>query len=154
VARSALLHEEPLDLAVLDITGPDHHDVGDRAVADPLLRTADHIGVAVAARRRLQRNRVGAVIGLGQREGADLLQPGHPRQPGLLLLLRSEHRDRLHGQPGLYADEGGDTAVATAELHVDQSGRERVHRRATVALDAVTDDAQLAELFDQGPGEL
>ena len=42
--------------------------------------------------RRLERDGVRAVLGLGQREGADLVEPRHRRQPALLLLLGPEQR--------------------------------------------------------------
>ena len=110
--------------------------------------------VAVAAGRGLQRDRVRTVQRLGQREGAELLQLGHRRQPALLLLLRAEHGDRLHRQPGLHPEEGAQAAVAAVEFHVDQPDGDRAHRRAAVPLDAVADDAQLAHPLDQRPGEL
>ena len=49
VPGRALLDEEALDLAVGHVAGPDDDDVGDGAVADPLLLPVDHPGVAVAA---------------------------------------------------------------------------------------------------------
>ena len=91
---------------------------------------------------------------LGQREGADGGQLGHRRQPPLPLLLRAEHGDRLHGQPGLDAEEGAQAAVAAVELEVDQTVGDRAHRRAAVALDPVADDPEAAKLLDQVTGEL
>ena len=79
---------------------------------------------------------------------------GHRGQPLLLLLLRAQHGDRLHGQPGLDPDEGGEATVATTQLHVDQPDRERVEVGTAVPDDPVADDAQRAELLDQRPGEL
>ena len=101
----------------------------------PIQRLApfEHVGVAVAARARLERDRVRAVVGLGQREGAELLEPRHPGQPPLLLLLGAEHRDRLHGQPGLHAQERAEAAVAAVQLHVDEAAGDRVEARAAVA---------------------
>ena len=50
-ARRALLHHEPLDLAVLHVAGPDDGVVGERGVADPLLLPVQHPVVAVAPGR-------------------------------------------------------------------------------------------------------
>ena len=117
------------------------------AVEDP--------GVAVAARRGLQRDRVRAVQRLGERERAELRRAraiaGSQR---CFCSSEPSMRDRAHRQPGLHAEEGAEAAVAAVELHVDQPGRDRAHRRAAVALDAVADDAQLGQPLDQRPGEL
>src|SRR4029453_13631959 len=61
------------------------------------------------------------------------------------LLLRSEQVDRAHRQSGLDPEEGPDAAIAATELHVDQPGRHRAHLGAAVALEAVPDQAELAE---------
>ena len=154
VARRAFLHEESLDPAVLDVAGPHHDDIGDGAVADPLLRAVDHVGIAVAARRGLQCDRVGPVVGLGERERADLLQPGHRRQPLLLLLLGAQHEDRLHREATMDHQECAHAPVAPGHLHRDQPSRHRIHVGAAVADDPVTDDPDRAELLDQRPREL
>ena len=52
---------------------PHDRDVGDRAVRDPHLRAVQDPVVAVAARTRAHRARVGAGVGLGQAEAADRL---------------------------------------------------------------------------------
>jgi hypothetical protein len=65
------------------------------------------------------------VVGLGQREGADCVQPRHRLEPARLLLGRAEQLDRLHREPGLDAEERPEAAVAAVELHVDESERER-----------------------------
>jgi len=96
VAGRALLHHEAAHVAVL-ASCPDQHHVGERAIADPALPPVQHVLVAVLARLGLQHHGVRAVLGLGQREGADLLERRHPRQPALALLVGAEHVDRLHG---------------------------------------------------------
>ena len=154
VAGSAALDEEALDLAVGHVAGPDHHDIGDGAVADPLLLAVEHPAVALAPRRRLQADGVRAVVRLGQREGPQRVDRRQLRQPALLLLLGAEHRDRLHGQAGLDAEEGAETAVATVELEVHQAGGDRAHRRAAVAVDPVPDQPELAEAAYQLAGEV
>jgi hypothetical protein len=72
------------------------------------------------------------------------------RQPALLLLLRAEHGDRLHGQAGLYAEEGAQAAVAAVELEVHQAVGGRAHRRAAVALDPVARNPQASPLLNKG----
>ncbi len=150
VSGSSLLDQEPVDLAVL-AAGPDHDDVGDAAGPDPPLGTVQHVGVADAPRARLEPDGIGAVIRLGERERAQLLETGHPRQPAVLLLLGAEHRDRLHRQPGLDPEERPKAAVAAVELHVDEAAGDRVEARAAVAVDVLADDGEFPEPLDQGP---
>src|SRR5437588_533441 len=116
------LHEEALDLPVLGVARPEDDDVGDGAVADPALGAVDHVLVPAPLGAGLQGDGVGAVVGLGEGEGAEALGPGHRRQPALLLLLGAEHGDRAHRQPRLDAEEGAQAAVAAVELHVHEPG--------------------------------
>ena len=82
-----LLHDETLDLVVRHVPGPDDHVVGERRVADPFLLPVDDPLIAVpAGRGRQSPGSAGAHLGLGQPEGADLVHPGHRREPALLLL--------------------------------------------------------------------
>ena len=50
--------------------------------------------------------------------------------------------------------EGAETSVAAVQLHIDQAGRDRAHRRTPVADDAVADDVESPHLLDQIPREL
>ena len=124
-AVGVLLDDDGLHLAVVGVAGPDDDDVGDAGVADPALGSVEHPGVAVAVHGGLQRHGVGAVVGLGEREGADLVQRGHRRQPALLLFLAAQQVDRAHGQSGLHAHEGGDAAVAAGQLQGHHAQFER-----------------------------
>ena len=54
----------------------------------------------------------------------------------------------------MHAEKRAEAAVAPVEFHVDQPGRQRVHRRAAVTLDTVADNTQLGQLLDQRPGKL
>ena len=65
----------------------DHEHVGERGVGDPALRPGDHPLVPVADGLRRERRRVGAGLGLGERERRDDLAGRQPRQPLLALLL-------------------------------------------------------------------
>jgi predicted Zn-dependent protease with MMP-like domain len=71
-----------------------------------------------------------AVTRLGQRERADLLQPGHWSQPALLLLLRPALRDRLHRQPGLLVRTAGWTARRCAMRVIQPASMNHVSRSA------------------------
>ncbi len=152
--RHVLLDEEALDLAVLVRPGPHDDDVGDRAVADPALGAVEHPVVAVPARAGLERDGVRAVCRLGQREGADLLEPSQRREPALLLLLGPEQIDRFHRQPGLDAEEGTEAAVAAMDLHVDQPAGERAHAGTAIARDVLAEQAELGKPMHEGPGQL
>ena len=50
------------------------------------------------------------------------------------LLLRAAHRDRLHGQARVYAEERAQAAVTPVQLHVHQPARHRAHLGRAVAL--------------------
>jgi hypothetical protein len=94
------------------------------------------------------------MVGLGEREGADLVQGGHGRKPALLLLRAAQEIDRAHRQPGLHAHEGGDAAVAAGQLqghHAELEGRQP---GAAVALDRVAGKAESGELGNQRPWKL
>jgi hypothetical protein len=94
------------------------------------------------------------VVGLGEGEGAELLQARHRGQPALLLLLRAEHGDRPHRQPRLHAQPRPQAAVTAIELHVDEPAADRVQPRTAVPLDVLADDPQLAQPTDQRPRKL
>lgn len=87
LADGGLLDDEGVDLPVLGAAREQHDHVGRVPVADPALVPVDHPGVPVPAGGGLQGHRVGAVLGLGEGERPGLLQPGHGRQPAVLLLL-------------------------------------------------------------------
>ena len=91
---------------------------------------------------------------LGQRERPDLLQLRQRGQPALLLLLRAEHVDRLHRQPGLDAEERPEAAVAAVQLHVDQAARQRAHARAAMPADVLAVEPELGHPAHQRPRQL
>ena len=154
VAGVVLLHDERLDLPVVRVSGEDHDHVAPHGVAGPALTAVDHPLAAVAPGRGLQDDRVGPVIGLGERERPDLVQPGHRRQPALPLLLRAEQVDRLHRQSDVHGEERRDAAVDTAELISQQARADGRHRRRAVARHGVADDVQRGELGHQLEREL
>src|SRR5918997_7048765 len=153
LAAVFIFDHEAADLAVV-VAGPDDHQVGEGGVADPALGPVEHPLVAVAAGPGLERDRVRAVVGLGQAEGADLLHAGHGRQPAPLLLLVPEQGDRGHGEAGVDPEEGADAAVAPAQLHADQAGGHRAQPRAAVAGDGAAGQVEGGQLGHQLEGEL
>jgi len=100
---------KPFTLPFVDVAGPDDGDVGEGGVADPLLGAVEDPGVAGAIPRETAggggeaAGGAGADVGFGQAEGADLLHPGHRREPLRLLLLRAAQVDRPHGQAAVDA---------------------------------------------------
>ncbi len=97
--RVALHHERGDPAAVpVALRNPGHHhqQVGDHPVGGPELDPLQHVLRPVFRRRRrgVQPGRVGANVGLGEQERADLTARA-PRQVLPLLLLGAEQRQRL-----------------------------------------------------------
>jgi hypothetical protein len=61
----------------------------------------------------------------------------------LLLLLGAEHVDRAHRESRLNAQDRSERAVAPIQLHVDQAGRDRAHRRTAGSGEPVTYESEL-----------
>ena len=86
------------------------------SVRDPLLRAGDRPAVAVCVGARWQRAGIGARLGLGQREGADLLAARERRHETLALLLVAEREDRKGAGARVHGDRHADTGIRTREL--------------------------------------
>jgi len=143
VAGRRSLHEIAADLAVL-AAGPHHRDVGDSSVADPPLAPVQHVLVAVLDGGGFEQQRIGAVVGFGECEGADLLHPGQGWQPLTFVFRRAEVFDGTHDETSLDPGEGGETAIAPGQFHRDDACRGGAHRRLPLAADAVADQAEFA----------
>lgn len=143
-----VFHDESADLAVV-VPGPDDHHVGDGAVADPPLLPVQHPLVTVALRPGFQRNHVGAVLGFGQRKGAENFAGRHPRQIMSLLLFGAEHCDGRHSEPGMDGVQGGDAAVATGQFGGDHALGEKRHPGATVPDDRGAGNAEPPVILGQ-----
>ena len=76
----------------------DDVDAGDAGVRDEALRPVEDVLVAVAARLRPHRGRVGAGAGLGQRIRSEHLAAREPRQVAPLLLLVARQLERERAQ--------------------------------------------------------
>ena len=86
----------------------DQEHVGVRRVGDVALGAVQHIVRAVAHRRRREVGRVGAVVRLGQREGAGAAALRHRGQVFPLLRLRGEVEDRLAAKPDRGREAGAE----------------------------------------------
>ncbi len=128
---------------------PDHRDVRDRAVGDPHLLAVQDPVRAVTAGARAHRTGIRAGVGLGQTETADRLAGGHPRQPVLLLLLRSPAPDGEHRQRPLDRDQRPHAAVARLELHAGQPVGGRRGAGAPVPLQVHPEQAELPQFTRQ-----
>src|SRR5215204_3712360 len=99
------LHEETVYLTFV-CSGPAPGHVREASVAAPLLLAAEYIAAVLLDGRRTQRARVASCTWFCQPETADLLAPGHRRQPTALLLLRSQLVDGRHREPALDVQKG------------------------------------------------
>ena len=127
--------------------GEEEEGAGARAVRDPLLRAGDTPAVAVRLGGRAQRAGVGAGVGLGERERAELLAPRERRHEACLLLLGSEREDRKRRRARVHGDRHADARVRPRELLEDEDVREEVRARAAVLLgDADAHEPELREL--------
>src|ERR671920_1059630 len=110
--------------------------------------------MAFAAGRRLQPDRVGAMRGLGEAEGPQLLHPRHRREPLLFLLLATQHLDGAHRKPRVDPEEGIEAAVTPCLLYGHKTGGHVAYSRAAVALYRGARDVQLGDLGHQLEREL
>ena len=98
---------------------------------------------------------IGAEIGLGESEAADLLPRREQRKPLLLLLLRPERVDRVHDQRALHRRERADAGVAPLQLLHDQPVGHVVQPGAAVLLGQVcAEESQLRHPGNQLLGKL
>ena len=133
---------------------PDDGDVGDRAVRDPHLRAVEDPVRAVASGQRAHGPGVGAGVGLGQSEAADLLAGVHRRQPPLLLILGSPLPDREHRERALHRDEAANARVACLELLAHEPVHDRARLGQPVALEVHSEQAESRQLGNQVEGKL
>ena len=154
-ARRALLHHEALHLAIIGVARPDDDVVGEGGVPDPFLLPVEDPGVAVAAGGGGHAARhAGPDVRLGQPERADLLHPGHLRQPALLLLLRPAQVYRAHRQAAVHPAERGHRRVGPGQLHREHPVQQRAAAGAAVAGIGRAGDPEPGEGRDQLVREL
>ena len=118
VGAVGVFDDEGADLAVV-VAGPDHHDAGDGAVADPPFRPVQHPRITIAAGSGFQGDHVRAVSGFGQCERPSTWQ----------VAIRGRYRARCSAEPSMAmlvianpectAFKRGDAAVTTGQLGGD-----------------------------------
>src|SRR5205085_8393596 len=114
-ALHPLLDHEERDAVVAALLGGLHggdDEVGAHAVRDEGLRPVHDIAAVHLLRARAEAGDVGARIGLGDAERADLLSGDRGSQPASLLVLGAELPDRRRGDRDVRADPGPQPAAA------------------------------------------
>ena len=139
------LHDEAADVAVQ--LGPDHREVADRRVGDPVLGPVQDVAAVGRLGGRAHGGGVGAALRLGQAEAADQLAPRHLGQEAHLLRLRPQGVDGVHGEAGLHAHGRAVAAVDRLHLPRDQAVGDVAGARAAVLLGKRgAQEAELAHL--------
>ena len=126
--------------------GPNHRDVGQGAVGDPLLGPVQDPLVAVAAGGGEHAAGVGAEIGLGQAKAADRLARCQGRDPAVALLLGAEGVDRIHHQGALDGNKAPQARVAPLELLHGEAVGDAAEARQSVFVDAGAEQVELRHL--------
>ncbi len=129
--------------------GPDDGDVGDGAGGDPHFFAVEDVLIAAAVGAGAHAAGVGAEVGLGQAEAAELFAGGHFREPEVLLVIGAEGVDGIHDERGLDADEAAHAGVAALEFLHDEAVLDVGHAGAAVALEAGAEEAELAHLGNE-----
>ena len=126
------------------VEGEDREDVGVGAVRDPLLR-ARH-AVLVVGGVRIAR-RVRARLGLGQREGGELVALGERRDQRSRWSSRAVRDDRQRPRARVHRDGHAEARVGPRELLEDERVGQEARADAAERLgDADAHEAELAEL--------
>ena len=102
-------------------------------MADEPFRAVDHVVVAVPDRAGPDPGRVGAGVGLGERERDQPLARGEAREPARLLVLAAGDLDRDRAQ-GLDREHQAGRGARAAELLDRQAQRQQVRAQAAVRL--------------------
>ena len=106
-------------------------------------------------RARPDRGDVGAGVGLGDRDRADLLAGDRGREPPVALVVGAEVRERGRGHVGLHRDRHRDRARAAAGQLLDEheAGREVAVAAAEARGVVEAEEAELAAAAEQRVGE-
>lgn len=131
---------------------PDERDAAGGTVADPLLLSAEDPVVSVTAGDRLERDRIGAVVRLGQSEGGGHLEARDREEPALLLRLAAEEGERAESETALDRENRAERTVAARHLHVHESCRQRREVRQPGVVDAVVQEVEPTEAFGDVEG--
>ncbi|MNM83137.1 hypothetical protein D3C81_951850 [compost metagenome] len=129
----AFLQHETADVAGI-VLGPDHEDIGDRAVGDPHLVAGQAIAAVDFLRPGDHRARIGTMIRLGQAEATDPFATGKLGQVLLLGCFRAELVDRHHDQGRLHTHHRAVARIDALHFTGDQAVANVVQAAATVLL--------------------
>src|SRR5215210_6324859 len=145
VAGAVTLDEEAGDLFVLG-AGPDHRDVREGGVADPLLLPVQDVAAVLLDRGRRQSAGIAPRVGLGKAEAADLLALRPRGQPLLLLLLAPQGVDSRHRQAALDVQKGRQAPRAPSQLRYREAvGHVAPPGAAVLLLYGAAHDSELAQ---------
>ena len=98
-AFGTTLDDEAFDLVIVGSgLGPDHRDIGNRAVGDPHFRAGQAVATIDFFRTGDHGARIGAMVGFGQAEAAHHLAAGKLGQVFLFLLFGAIRFDGVHYQ--------------------------------------------------------
>ena len=131
------------------------HELRPGAVGDEHLPAVDDPGVAVALGAGGDRRDVGAGVGLGQRDRADLLAADRRREVALLQLVGPELGERRRAHVGLHRDRHRDRAgAAPGQLLDEEEARGEVAVGAAPGGGVVeAEEAELAAPAEHRVGE-
>ena len=153
----AALDDERRDAAVAGLGidgGEDDEEVGFERVRDPELPARENPLVAVLARARLERERVAARPGLGQRVRANRVRR-EPRQQRRLQVGRRPAQDRVDDQRVLHVDQHTDGWVDAREFLDDEHGMEESPARPAVSFGHLDrHDPEREQLVEERPRDL
>ena len=146
------LHDERRDALVsgrrIDRRQQDE-DAGFLGVGDPQLLAVQDVLIALQLRASLQRERVGAGVGLAQRIGSHRVS-AHPRQVALLLLVGGPAHQRVVHQRVLHIDDHAHRGIDARQLLHRKDGFEECSAAAAVLLrDLDAHQSQFEEVLDQ-----
>src|SRR6185295_15711762 len=132
------------------------HEVRADAVGDVCLRTVDDVVVPVAPGGGAQAGHIGAGVGLGDAQGADLLALDGGGEEAALLVVAAEQVHGAGGDDELGGQAGGDAPGAAAAQLLEEDGLEEEAGVAAAPDLRVlqAQEAQLAEAEVELAGEL
>ncbi|MET3932128.1 hypothetical protein ABIE00_000174 [Arthrobacter sp. OAP107] len=118
------LDDEPFNLIVCCIAGPDQDVIREGTVADPSFVPIQNpfISASGCSGFHLPGN-VGPVQGLGEGEGSYFLERQQVWKHGLTMLIGAQFADRCGEQFVMDAKERGHGGIRACEFHLNQSGQ-------------------------------
>ena len=149
-AGAVSLDQKSADLVVfiLDLS-PDHGHVRNGARSDPHFFAVEDVLFSDFAGAGAHAAGIGAKVGLGEAEAAQLIAFLQRRKPCLFLLFAAKCIDRIHDQRGLHADKRTYARITAFQLLHHQTVFDIRHSRATVAFQAGAVKAEIGHRLHQ-----